>query len=45
MVESIIANPKESRREWMLWMFKRAGERNSNVKNYQFWQQNNQPAY
>ena len=27
----------------MLWMFKKAGSRNSNVKEYQFWQQNNQP--
>ena len=27
----------------MLWMMKRAGSKNSNVKNYQFWQQNNQP--
>lgn len=25
----------------MLWMFKRAGERNSNNKNFQFWQQDN----
>jgi len=25
----------------MLWMFRRAGERNSNNKNFQFWQQDN----
>lgn len=43
MIASIMENPQESRREWMLWMFKRAGEKNSNVKEYQFWQQNNQP--
>jgi len=24
-------------------MLKKAGERNSNIKNYQLWQQNNQP--
>jgi putative transposase len=36
-------NPKESRREWMLWMFERAGKKNSNVKAKQFWQQNIQP--
>ncbi len=36
-------NPKESRKEWILWMMKRAGSKKSNVKNYQFWQQNNQP--
>lgn len=34
---------KESRREWMLWMFARAGAKSSNVKSYQFWQHNNHP--
>ncbi len=43
MIASIMEHPQESRREWMLWMFKRAGEKNSNVKEYQFWQQNNKP--
>jgi len=43
ILKSIEENPQESRKEWMLWMFKRAGERNSNNKNYQFWQQHNQP--
>ncbi|WMJ72789.1 transposase [Cytophagaceae bacterium ABcell3] len=33
----------ESRREWLLWMFKRAGKKNANNKDYQFWQQNNHP--
>lgn len=36
-------NPVESRREWMTWMFERAGLKNSNVKNGQFWQQHNKP--
>ena len=36
-------NPQESRKEWMLWLMKRAGIKNSNVKNRQFWQQNNKP--
>ncbi len=27
----------------MLWIFKKAGERNSNNKNYQFWRQDNHP--
>ena len=36
-------NPQESRREWILSMMKEAGEKNSNVKEYQFWQQHNQP--
>ncbi len=43
LIKSISENPVESRREWMLWMFERAGKRNSNNVNYQFWQQNNQP--
>ena len=37
--EAIRQNVFESRRECMLWMFKRAGEKNSNNKNFQFWQQ------
>jgi putative transposase len=36
-------NIQESRKEWMLWMFKRAGAKSSNVKNSQFWQHHNQP--
>ena len=36
-------HPKESRKEWMLEMFKKAGLKNSNNSNWQFWQQHNQP--
>ena len=36
-------NESESRRNWMLWMFKSAGEKNSNNSNYQFWRQDNHP--
>ena len=36
-------NPKESRREWLSWMFERAGKKNSNIQNGQFWQQHNKP--
>jgi len=36
-------NIQESRKDWMLWMFKRAGIKNSNNKIYQFWQQDNHP--
>lgn len=36
-------NAQESRREWMLWMMKRAGQKNSNVEHRQFWQQHNKP--
>ena len=28
----------------MLWLFKRAGEKNSNNKNFRFWQQDNHPV-
>ena len=33
----------ESRKNWMLWIFRSAGEKNKKNKKYQFWQQNNQP--
>ena len=36
-------NLQESRREWLLWMMERAGRKNSNVKNRQFWQQDSKP--
>lgn len=49
--QAISENPFESRKEWMLWIaclaksagFNRAGQRNSNNKNFQFWQQDNHP--
>ena len=41
--KEISENIQESRKAWMLWMFERAGKRNSNVKNMQFWQQHNKP--
>jgi putative transposase len=43
IVESIRNNPQESRPEWMIWMFERAGKKNSNNEVIQFWQQHNQP--
>jgi putative transposase len=43
LLSEISDNPQESRKEWMLWMFERAGKKNSNIKNMQFWQQNNMP--
>ena len=36
-------NIQESRKEWILWMFKRAGSKNSNINERQFWQQHNKP--
>ena len=41
---AIKANSKESRREWMIYMFERAGKRNSNNENFQCWQQDNHPV-
>src|SRR5699024_9737286 len=41
---AIKANGQESRREWMIWMFSRAGKKNANNKSYQFWQQDNHPV-
>jgi REP element-mobilizing transposase RayT len=44
LIKSIKENPQESRREWMMEMFSRAGNQNSQNTTYQFWQQNNQPT-
>jgi REP element-mobilizing transposase RayT len=43
IIAAIEENAQESRKDWLLWMFKRAGERNSNNEKYQFWQQGNHP--
>jgi putative transposase len=43
IIKAITDNIQESRREWLLWMFKRAGAKSSNVTTYQFWQHNNKP--
>jgi len=39
-----IDSPTESRKSWLLWLFKSAGTKNSNNTNYQFWQQENHPV-
>jgi len=44
IIEAISENTKESRRNWMLWIFKRAGEENNRNKDHQFWQQENHPV-
>ena len=36
-------NIQESRREWLLWMMKRAGDKNSNIEGRQLWQHDNHP--
>jgi putative transposase len=43
VIESIESNPQESRKEWLLWMFKRAGKKNITTSKYQFWQHHNKP--
>ena len=43
VVKAIEQNERESRREWMLQLFRREGEKNSRNKTYQFWRQDNQP--
>ena len=43
ILKDIESNKKESRRNWMLWLFREAGKRNSNNKKYQFWRQDNRP--
>src|SRR5215204_6185270 len=43
IIEAIIKNKQESRRDWMLKIFKEEGTKSSRNTNYQFWRQNNQP--
>ncbi|WP_396600924.1 REP-associated tyrosine transposase [Algibacter sp. R77976] len=43
LIETIENNPQESRKEWLLWMFERAGKRNATTSKYQFWQHHNKP--
>ena len=42
ITKSIIEHPGESRKEWMIEIFKKAGKINSRNTYYQFWQQDNQ---
>jgi len=43
ILKAMEQNPQESRRNWMLWLFRAAGEKNSKNTKYQFWQQDNHP--
>ncbi len=43
ITKAIEENLQESRRDWMLWIFRKHGERNRNNTTYQFWQQDNHP--
>ena len=44
ILKAIAANERESRKNWMLWIFKKAGEKNKRNNEYQFWQQDNHPV-
>jgi REP element-mobilizing transposase RayT len=43
ILKEISKNQHESRKNWMLWIFKKAGENNNKNKDSQFWQQDNHP--
>ncbi|MCC9168104.1 REP-associated tyrosine transposase [Pontibacter harenae] len=43
VIKLIENNPQESRKEWLLHLFKYFGRRNSHNSNFQFWQQHNHP--
>lgn len=43
VLEAIENNPQESRKEWLLWMFERAGKKNATTNKRQFWQHHNKP--
>lgn len=43
MIDEIEGSKTESRREWMMRMFKYYAKYNSNNQNYQLWKQNNHP--
>jgi len=43
IIKAIEENNKESRRNRMLWIFKKVRENNERNNNYQFWQQDDHP--
>jgi REP element-mobilizing transposase RayT len=43
IVKAIIENPKESRKDFLLDQFRKAGNNSSNVTQYQFWRHDNHP--
>ena len=44
IVKAILATPKESKTEWLLEQFLKAGSKSSNVNKYQFWRHDNHPV-
>jgi putative transposase len=43
ILDELNSSKIESRKNWMLWIFKKAGENNNRNKEFQFWQQDNHP--
>ena len=43
LLSTIKNHRKESRKEWLLEMFEKAGKHNCNITKYQFWQHHNHP--
>ena len=43
--KAIEENNKESRRDWMLYLFGRVGKFNKRNKDFQFWRQDNHPIF
>lgn len=43
VIEAIKKNRQESRKEWLLWMFEKAGKEKGYISKYQFWQHHNKP--
>ncbi len=43
IIKALQEEAAESRKNWMLWLFKQAGQNNPNNRNFQFWQQDNHP--
>ena len=43
IINAVTENLQESRKDWMLKIFKSAGEGNSRNSTYQFWRQDNHP--
>lgn len=41
IINTLINNPQESRRDWMLNRFEYAGRNDKKIKNYKFWQEGN----
>ncbi len=44
ITNAIVTNKNESRRNWIVWIFKSAGEKNYRNNTFQFWRQENHPV-